>query len=79
MISAGSILFESGSRRNEITYYVSAKALMALYIFFKRYFGWRGINEGAILHVVLMGAFNYLYNHRPDLLKFKQIFGYVVG
>lgn len=78
-LSAASILFEDSARRNEITYFVCAKALRSVYMGLKRMTRLDSKNEASLMHVALMAGLFYLFNHQPALLKFRNIFEFIFG
>jgi hypothetical protein len=78
-MSAGSILLEDVSRRCEISYYVTAKAISSVYVGLQRLGGWSGGYEQDLVHVTLMSLVYYLYNHHPELLRLRQILEFIFG
>lgn len=64
ILSSVSILFENSSRRNEITYFVCAKAIRSGYVRVKRMLAGSWGGESSWMHILLMGALYYLYNHQ---------------
>ena len=78
-LSAISILFEDKSRRSEVVYHVCAKALRSTYMITKRVWGWQWGDESMVMHVLVMGMLYYVYNDRPQTLKFRSIFELILG
>lgn len=78
-LSVISILFEDKSRRSEVVYHVCAKALRSAYMIAKRVWGWQWGDESVVMHVLVMGMLYYMYNHRPQTLKFRSIFELILG
>lgn len=78
-LSAVSILFEDSSRRSEVVYHVCAKALRSVYIMVKRLGRLEWECEGKVMHIVIMGLLYYVYNHRPSVLKFRNVFELIFG
>jgi len=64
-MSSIAILFEEGSRRREIVYFVSAKALRSAYLIVKRTLRVEVKWEAELMHCVLMAGVYYTYNHLP--------------
>ena len=58
---------------------MGAKALASLYILLKRQMGWDITNEGKLIHVLAMSLIYYLYNHQPELIKYRRFFTMVLG
>lgn len=74
-----SIWFEDPSRRNEVTCYVTAKAIRSVYITKKRQHGWNISSETCYMHIAMMALLYYVYNHQPNSLKFRNLFEIVFG
>lgn len=73
-VAALSIMFEVQSRRQEIGYFVLAKALGSGYKGLKRR-RWVSLGrELMVMQVGMMTVIYYLYCHHPDMLKFRNIF-----
>jgi hypothetical protein len=77
--SASSILFEDSSRRNEITNYVSAKAVRSVYLMMKRTLRLPFKDEVYMMHMAAMAILYYVYNHMPGTLKFRNLFALIFG
>ena len=78
-LSAVSILFEDPSRRAEVTNYVCAKAIRSVYIASKRTLNLKVRRETCYMHIVMMAVLYYVYNHRQNTLKFRNLFELVFG
>ena len=77
--SACSILFEDTMRRNEVVYFVSAKAVRSVYLWVKRVLGVSWKSEAGTMHIIIMSLLYYVYIHYPNLLKFRNIFSLILG
>jgi hypothetical protein len=62
-----------------VTSYVSAKAIRSVYLALKRTWGWQWSQEVCVMHILLMGALFYLFNHRPSVVKFRNLFELIWG
>jgi hypothetical protein len=58
---------------------VCAKAIRSVYIIAKRLWGWQWGDESVVMHVLVMSMLYYVYNHRPQTLKFRSIFELILG
>jgi hypothetical protein len=78
-LTAAGIWLEHHSRRQEIGYFVMAKAAQGVYRFAKRAGHVSVRNEFEVMHVVIMTLIYYIYCQHPDKLKFRNIFQMVLG
>jgi hypothetical protein len=74
-----SILFEDASRRNEITYYVCAKAIRSVFMGLKRVFHLEWKADSQLMHIILMALLYYIFNHHEKLLKFRYLYEFILG